>query len=890
MHKWKYLLAVTVLSLIVTLPLALSSFVTQVNQQISELFASPSDSASSSHLFLEQPRQDATFAESIKSLKQAQAKRIFWLLQDEELQGWQKQILEAYDLHTIKIPSRRFSNDGFIREYEQSHWQPTAGYLTSIKDHLGLSRAIPLASSVSAEEPGQTLPILPSPVATLHSGLLQNKPTTLFIDFSKTSINAPVLSHELLIDSLFLEKMVPGRDVFIMPKLDLLNATVKVPYSHNQPGWHPLQYHASALAAFEAKDFIKPLAAHTIIVLVILANALFVALFLTVAPKLKRAAIYVAVLAVILLTVPVAQLTGYVPPLIELLFASGALVLTTEYFTRRFRLKSINALDGLINREANHFDKATPNDRLFWDNVASMVTQTLELERCIFLEIHGEDHRLMEISATNCSLQDINEQRRDIRREPYAQAVLSKQASICSRPFFKDKPENEIEILMPIYKSTKMLGFWALSTTEADQEKQRHLLEQVNLYGLHISMLLDLQQQTTKGEQKYINAIQQYGCAENLLVHTIGSNLNGLLLNSHAFLSLFSAMSTPAILFDVFGQLYLSNAAMRKMAKSEQLNSIDTTAFEFLSSVLSASADNLKNMIRQLTLERSNQVQRFFINLNGSDYIAVVSSVHHEAEFEIEHNTHLNLHGLMVEFHSLKDIQAFLQIERGLYDNYLIKIKNYLSTLQMGLIQIERKADDPLINQLALYLNLELKKASDATRRTHYFMNRVADREHKNGIPFEPLQILQSQLNYIVKNPNNKPGWRQVQVDVALPKFTTMGLGNPDSFNRLIKAALALLVDDAISPKKVRITGKQLFRNDADILYLKLDSDGYGLPDEQLQRMAEQNAVLGEQTLLSDVLIALKAAKDSNMECRFKSRVGKGYRLSILVEGINLDD
>lgn len=150
--------------------------------------------------------------------------------------------------------------------------------------------------------------------------------------------------------------------------------------------------------------------------------------------------------------------------------------------------------------------------------------------------------------------------------------------------------------------------------------------------------------------------------------------------------------------------------------------------------------------------------------------------------------------------------------------------------------------------------------------------------------------MLQKNLDRIQNSSQESPLWRGVNFHIQIPSFPVLGLGSPEVFEKIVNTALRLLADDAITPKSISILAKQLQRDGNDILYFKLESEGYGLPNDQLQQMYEQNLVLGENTILSELLMALQSAKDANMDCRLKSKVGKGYRLSILIEGISLHD
>lgn len=888
--------------------LSLQQWLTHAPSETATIQAQPKQKIQSQQqgfTLVELPKTSDTLTDLLNKLRTLSPQRIFWVLPDTDLSAQTLRLIEDFDVLTVKVPSDGFNTRGELIQQSDSDWQPAAGYLIDVEHHWGLARKIPFFASNSAN--------LISPAATLNhttsaeaSEANPNNIVSHFVDFSKATINSPVLSRHLTTGAIPAD-LIEGRDIWLLNDFQLTQSRIKLPNSDfatadNVLHWHPVQYHAMSLLAIENGAFLLALPS-SLLSLTIAVWVLLFAFISVISPaNYKRINCTLCVVLMVGMVWLVCSVTGYVAPIFEVVLVSAGLVLILELnFTYR-RTGTMARVESTIDREISPLtskQQATTQEKQqqdFWAHAASLISQNLNLNRTIFFQLPPNHVRLVEIASINCELSDIFEMRRDINREPYAQAVQSKQAVDASRPYFKNKEPDEFEILAPFFKGPSVLGFWALTTKEQDSHKRGQLKEQVNLLSTQISVLLDLQQQNVSGELRYDKTTRRYGCQEQHQLQQISSKLNTLVAESNSYLALFTSMSTPALLFDVFGQLSMVNKALHKIAHKAGIDiqsAIElqkSSAFELLSQLLPLNEDSLRNIIRQLTLEQNIQQQRFFVTLQDEEFVAVLSSVKRDEENVFGQYAHLQISGLLCEFHSLKSIQNYLEIERGLYDNYMMKIKNYLSTLQMGLIQIERKAENPLLNQLSAYLNVELKKASDITRRTHYFMNKVTDRKTSNTLPFRPVQMLQKRLDKIHKSAQETPLWRGVTFQSNIPTFPVLGLGSPDIFDKIIHTTLRLLADDAIAPKTISIMAKQLHRDGNDILFIKLESEGYGLPDDQLQQMYEQNLVLGENTILSELLMALQSAKDANMDCRLKSKVGKGYRLSILIEGISLHD
>ena len=95
-----------------------------------------------------------------------------------------------------------------------------------------------------------------------------------------------------------------------------------------------------------------------------------------------------------------------------------------------------------------------------WDPIIQLISQQLDLEKSIFLARKEDDHRVVEIRAINCNLDDIQEMRRDYKRTPYSKALKSLGVVQITRPFFTHIKEGEIEFMAPlVYAGAKIKFF-----------------------------------------------------------------------------------------------------------------------------------------------------------------------------------------------------------------------------------------------------------------------------------------------------------------------------------------------------------------------------------------------------------------------------------------------
>jgi len=95
-----------------------------------------------------------------------------------------------------------------------------------------------------------------------------------------------------------------------------------------------------------------------------------------------------------------------------------------------------------------------------WPEVQRFLTLHLNLSRSILLELPSSNHHVREVVSHGCSIDDIDERRRDVRRSPYAEAVSNRQPTELSRPFLKPELATGVDFLTPLRFGPELVGFW----------------------------------------------------------------------------------------------------------------------------------------------------------------------------------------------------------------------------------------------------------------------------------------------------------------------------------------------------------------------------------------------------------------------------------------------
>ncbi|MCI5126674.1 MAG: CHASE2 domain-containing protein [Candidatus Electrothrix sp. AR5] len=270
---------------------------------------------------------------------------------------------------------------------------------------------------------------LPSLVSILSARLGNRLPdpkntASFLINFFHCSPTLPTLSFARLLAGEITSDMLRNKIILISLSFTLHSHGFQTPINLGEENMS-LEYTGYALETFlEGKEPI-PTGPWLTLALLCLTGlcTFFVFQYL---PPLYHLLYTLAILAALLLcSWAIVRSFQIWPPVAALLLLQAALFLVVplirlkerEQFTQNILLEHSAAL-------RKHFfpERLTGTDE-YWSHVINMINQTLHLHRSIFLETIEGDHRVREVIALHCSIEEIAERRRDYQRTPYLTAL-----------------------------------------------------------------------------------------------------------------------------------------------------------------------------------------------------------------------------------------------------------------------------------------------------------------------------------------------------------------------------------------------------------------------------------------------------------------------------------
>ena len=202
----------------------------------------------------------------------------------------------------------------------------------------------------------------------------------------------------------------------------------------------------------------------------------------------------------------------------------------------------------------------------------TLVDQALNVNRSIFLERLPGQTRVREVAALRCSINDLEERRRDIERAPYTMALEEGgPVRLTDRPVLLPGDVPGTQYLVPLRDAGDVLGFWALDVEDGAIRSQPELLGLIRNFAEEIGDLLaHYRQGRVEQEQARLRRFVGGGKRGGGLIR-INRDLHMFEKRMLLMDSVFQTMGTATILYDLFGRVVQVNESMAGLLRQVDL-------------------------------------------------------------------------------------------------------------------------------------------------------------------------------------------------------------------------------------------------------------------------------------------------------------------------------
>ncbi|MGQ4277229.1 hypothetical protein ACQ5ES_09310 [Pseudidiomarina sp. E22-M8] len=523
-----------------------------------------------------------------------------------------------------------------------------------------------------------------------------------------------------------------------------------------------------------------------------------------------------------------------------------------------------------------------------WKNLHVFIDQHLNMQRSILLDRVAQDHRLVAIHSLNCTINDIEERRRDFQRAPYNDALQTQRPlRIEGKNYFKNTSKSEIEYVVPLVFAGDVLGFWAL-TVEPDEQWNANIFEQ-NLISFsrelaellyHRSKFVERTTQENRWLRQVINL--NYAVKEHRELDSAIELLErrlGLLQN------VFNRNTSALALYNLFGQVLTSNQKMDKIANALDLKIFTMSAHDLLVELTGEQSANIKRLMLQITLHQRTVEWPISSPKLESDYILRVLPIERENNRNDDMSPFL-LAGILFEFIDIHSVQQVVERKRELYQYYFNKLPADFTSIR----QVTEELAEVTDKQHQHYLK-QLRSTLDKASKLRVTVERMLELQQHSSeiIPANPARLITNRVRKLVKTPESKA----TEFDYEWPEIIPLVMVSLDPFRQLLDAILNLLVKDADTDAgliKVAMS-EDVYKDSGRRTQILFTNNGYGVPQERLDSLHELTnfELFNEGSELFTVIYLGRQIEDWGAQLELSTQLGKGFQVKLLLPTFDAD-
>ncbi len=467
-----------------------------------------------------------------------------------------------------------------------------------------------------------------------------------------------------------------------------------------------------------------------------------------------------------------------------------------------------------------------------WTPIMVMLDQTLDLTRSILLEPFEKDHRVREIKALKCSIEDIHERRRDYHRPPYSDAIRENgMIRLDRRPFFKSGPPEERQYMAPLIYAGRLLGFWVfgMKTGDGAAADIPNFEAVISDFGGRIGELLFRREHrrehrfsTPKGWRRFL-----WPARPKVLDRELYKILLLLERRLNLMDAAFDNTGAAVAMYDHFGQILHLNKRMADLMNASDLLPYGTTVIEFIKRTTPAAASEARQILRQFLFERRTAILPATLpgEPNRQYRLGIRALLLEDQTIQSDFAYPFHSYGILLELDEITDLQLFNQLKTELLNAVDHRLRRDLAPIRCAaallsrrdLPEPDRKRAEAVLDRRMDGLAAYIHQAGEDLRKD-IFTARSKD------FPIDPVQALQGAAEAI----GDRAGSRKVAVPLGhFPDTVNLVCADPERLPAIFQTVLTVLIDDAVENTSLQI---DLVETEDEFIFT-FSNTGFGMPD-----------------------------------------------------------
>jgi len=516
-----------------------------------------------------------------------------------------------------------------------------------------------------------------------------------------------------------------------------------------------------------------------------------------------------------------------------------------------------------------------------WSQVINMVNQALDLNRSIFLERIKGDHRVREVIALNCDINDIDERRRDYERTPYSTAIEQGTMIKLDKKNYLTKTDiNETEYLVPLIFGGIVQGFWAFGIAPENQEKIDNFNEIIMSFAAQIAELLFRREQ--KLTIKQTNDRELYKIMKMEGATSAYEELNSSIMMLDKRLDLmehvFHNIDMAVILYDMFGRLVHINHPMISLLKQSDFLPFEMTAVDLCVALTNQPIEEIRQFFREMIFWqnaytfsisfKSHQEKKFILKIKPIRSNENIQQFQEASPFQT--------FGFILEIIETTEMGKASQL-KGEFLNYLhFKLSRDLQNIPLALsLLLDKRAKKDQKQKALTIINQRMSQLFTFINHAPDEFDRNYSQIYQDQYPLMPSKMLSQASLSLIPLANQK----RVTLKTNITELSSLVCTKPELLEKAVKMITEILIEDA---REGSIVMTDLIETDEQVV-LNFVNDGFGLPNSDLQEYIFGTGEIQSKTFQSLRKIAREIKKvDWVLEAR--SDIGTGMNFSIFLD------
>jgi len=518
-----------------------------------------------------------------------------------------------------------------------------------------------------------------------------------------------------------------------------------------------------------------------------------------------------------------------------------------------------------------------------WAQVANLVDQSLDLQRLIFLERIEGDHRVREVNSLRCSIDTIDERRRDYERTPYSTAIEKGGPIRLSKQYLEPFSEPEQQYLVPLSYAGEIVGFWAFSVAPDRHDNLEEFESVVKDFSVQIAEILyhrSVWQAEQAASSKPLMRYLDFRAGDDLNQRVIWT-LNSLERRWGMLEQVLGELVTCTALYDPFGSVLSANKSMEQLSGNYDMSLYEMSALDFLVKLTNMPVELARNMLSTVIFQKKELQFPVSLEKEGKNtFLLSIRPVGRDEthKLAVDEATPFDIRGLLFEIIDPSEFSEIAGIKSQYMERLLLQLRNDMEAVMTGvqLLSSDRMSVDQHQRTMEIILD-KVKNTNTRLIEAEGYIDVGMNEVMRSSYPIDTISI----VNTILSRRGDELNQKKIEVVKSFPDLLQLGLAKSDNLTALLNNILDIQIEDAGPDSQLYFS----ITSEEGAQYMKIRGTGFGMPDEELQRFLK-----GDVSMVSEQFKRLRKGIEHvsswGGELKMSSELGKGITFELKLRSV----